>query len=73
MIDPKNLMGAHEAAAMFGVTRQRFYRVMEIHRRRFPKPVVELMCGPIWNRDDLDEFLAGWNRRPGRPKKIAAE
>jgi len=64
-------VGVAEIAEILGVSKQRVY---ELRRRPdFPKPLVELAAGPVWNRVSLTNFIEGWNRRPGRPPKRAVE
>jgi hypothetical protein len=64
------LGGVTEVAALLGVSKQ---RVSVLCRRQdFPAPVEELSAGPIWRMGDLTTFAAGWQRRPGRPRKALA-
>lgn len=59
------LVGATEAAALLGVSRQRFH---EIRRTLdFPDPLAEVAATPLWTRAGIEEFLRGWARKPGRP------
>jgi hypothetical protein len=53
MPDCFSLLGAHEVAALLGLTRQG----LDARRRQPDFPTaVELKCGPIWHRDDLIEY-----------------
>ncbi|HWQ24688.1 MAG TPA: hypothetical protein VNK94_11340 [Gaiellaceae bacterium] len=49
-----DLLGAHEAAQLFGLTRA------GLRKRRaaadFPAPAAELACGPVWTRAQLVEY-----------------
>lgn len=64
------LVGATEAAALLGVSRQRFH---EIRRTLdFPAPLTEVAATPLWTRAGIDEFLRGWARKPGRPPAAGA-
>lgn len=63
-----NLMGATEVAEYLEVSRQ---RVLELRQKKegFPRPVAELRSGPVWDRAAIDEFVAHWERKSGRPRK----
>lgn len=62
------LMGATEVAEFLGVSRQ---RVLELRRdhAEFPQPLEQLRSGPVWDKSDIESFLAGWDRTPGRPRR----
>jgi hypothetical protein len=61
--------GAAEVAELFGVSRQRIH---ELRRKPgFPAPAAELAAGPVWRVSTLQRFLAGWERKPGRPRASA--
>ncbi|MDG9703781.1 hypothetical protein [Streptomyces sp. DH37] len=66
----QDLMGYAEAAEELGVSRQ---RVNELERTRddFPRPVARLRSGPVFTAESIRRFAAGWDRRPGRPRKTA--
>lgn len=66
------LVGLAEIAELLGITRQ---RVSEMHRDRkdFPMPVARLRSGPVWRKADLSTFADGWQRKPGRPRKVQPE
>lgn len=51
-----DLVGITEIAGMLGVPRStiRVWRV----RGRLPVPATELACGPIWFREDIEEWAA---------------
>lgn len=63
------LVGLAEIAAILGVSKQ---RVGELRRRPdFPRPVAELASGPVWKLSMLKRFVAGWQRKPGRPRRVS--
>lgn len=65
------LLGAQEAAAALGVSRQRFHQLRQAGR--FPVPITELGSGPVWSRSVIDGFANRWLRSPGpRPARTAA-
>lgn len=65
------LLGAQEAAAALGVSRQRFHQLRQ--SGRFPVPVKELGSGPVWLRSMVDSFAERWLRSPGpRPAQTVA-
>jgi hypothetical protein len=65
------LLGAQEAAAALGVSRQRFHQLRQ--SGRFPVPVTELSSGPVWSRSMVESFAGRWLRSPGpRPARTAA-
>lgn len=55
-----HLVGAAEIAELLGISRQRVHQLAT--RDDFPKPIVRLSIGRVWERD---EILA-WMRRTGR-------
>lgn len=59
------LVGAAEAEAMLGISRQRFHQIRKTHA--FPAPLTDVAATPIWTRQSIEEFLRTWNRTPGRP------
>lgn len=60
------LVGVAELADLLEVSRQRASKVADT-APGFPAPIARLRSGPVWRRTDLDRFLDGWKRRPGRP------
>jgi len=65
------LLGAQEAAAALGVSRQRFHQLRQ--SGRFPVPAADLRSGPVWSRSTVEGFAARWLRHPGpRPARTAA-
>jgi predicted DNA-binding transcriptional regulator AlpA len=64
------VVGVAEVAALLGVSKQ---RVSELARSRtFPRPLYELAAGPIWVKPTIQAFVEKWERKPGRPRKVAA-
>ncbi|GII96762.1 hypothetical protein [Sinosporangium siamense] len=63
------LVGYVEIAAMFGFSRQRAREIAETHDI-FPAPLARLATGPVFTLAGVQEFMAKWERRPGRPRKI---
>ena len=62
------LMGATEVAEFLKVSRQRVLELRKEHAE-FPQPIEQLRSGPVWDKSDIESFLAGWDRTPGRPRK----
>lgn len=60
------LVGVAEAEAVLGVSRQRFHQIRSTHAS-FPAPLTEVAATPLWTRAAIDQFVRGWNRKPGRP------
>jgi prophage regulatory protein len=52
---------------MAGVSRQRAWQLAS--REDFPKPAAVLGTGRVWRRRDLERWIEGWDRSPGRPPK----
>jgi hypothetical protein len=65
-----DLVGVTEAARLLRVSRQRLDQLRA--GSDFPEPIVRLAAGPVWLRSSIEGFDRHWNRRPGRPKKVAA-
>jgi predicted DNA-binding transcriptional regulator AlpA len=68
--EPGTLLGATDIARLLGVSRQRFYQLME--RPGFPAPATELARGALWRREDIEAFAASRSGSTGRPPKIPA-
>ena len=65
--EPETYLGVSEVARELRVSRQ---RVSELRTSEaFPAPIAELAAGPVWKGSSLKRFVAGWDRRPGRPRK----
>lgn len=62
---------AGEVARLLGVSRARVYQLIDTHED-FPAPVARTPRGAIWARADVEAWAARWERRPGRPVRIAA-
>jgi len=56
LVDPLQLVGASEAAAIVGIT----VNALKLARKRgaAPEPIKTLACGPIWTRDQIEEWAA---------------
>ena len=48
------LVGAHEIAQMFGVSRQRISQLTA--RPDFPRPVVTLAMGSVWDGEEVRQW-----------------
>jgi predicted DNA-binding transcriptional regulator AlpA len=66
------LAGTQEVAKLLGVSRQRVAEIRNNETLGFPKPIITLAAGPIWVRSAVEQWLEGWERKPGRPRKVAA-
>jgi hypothetical protein len=58
------LIGYAEIAKMLSVSRQRARALAE--RADFPAVASQTNAGPLYARDQVEAFIRGWNRRPGR-------
>ena len=58
-------LGPPQVTEALGVSRQRLHELRG--SGRFPAPAYELAATPLWIRSTVDSFLAGWDRKPGRP------
>lgn len=68
---PRDLVGAAEAALVLGVSRQRVGQLAE--RSDFPVPIARLSAGPVWTRASIEAFDKSWSRKiTGRPRRSAA-
>jgi hypothetical protein len=63
------IVGVTEVAGMLGVSKQRVSALSK--RVDFPAPLARLGSGPVWRAGDLSTFAGGWQRKAGRPKKVA--
>jgi hypothetical protein len=57
LIDPKNLVGAHEIARRLGLA---FPNSVHTWRRRhadFPQPVAELQMGKVWDWVEVEKWF----------------
>lgn len=64
------LIGVAELAETLGVTKQRASALAR--SAGFPLPIAELAAGPIWAEPMVRRFVEEWERRPGRPRTVAA-
>lgn len=64
-------VGVSELADLLGVTRQRAHAIAG--GATFPEPVARLAAGPVWARPSIAHFVEGWDRKPGRPRKVTAQ
>jgi len=65
----RELLGVIELANLLNVSRQ---RASELARTGsgFPRPIVLLASGPVWDRAMIARYVEHWDRRPrGRPRK----
>jgi hypothetical protein len=65
------LFGVHEMHRFFGVTKQ----AIQGWRKNdplFPDPVAELACGPVWTRDQVENFRKARSGNVGRIKPEVA-
>lgn len=60
-IDPRDLVGLWEAAAIVGWTSKRLASYITMGRGGVPRPIAHLKCGPIWTRDQI----IAWGRERG--------
>jgi hypothetical protein len=68
--EPDRFLGVTEVAGLLGVSKQ---RVSELRATvAFPAPIAELAAGPVWKERSLRRFVAGWERKPGRPRRAKA-
>lgn len=64
-----DLVGYSEIAELAGVSRQRAREIA--HLEGFPVPVVETAAGPLRVKEAVESWLKSWDRKPGRPRKLA--
>ena len=68
------LVGAHEAAELIGVSRQRLHALRRIDG--FPAPAAVLACGNVWTRREILQWMGRSMRRgkgPARPMAPARD
>jgi hypothetical protein len=66
-----DLVSGPEAAEILRISAQRLHE-LAAGNARFPAPVYELRAGKLWLRSAIVAFGERWERKPGRPRKIAA-
>ncbi len=64
------LAGTAEVARELGVSRTRVRSILST-LERFPRPLAQLAAGPVWDLFAVRAFAEQWERRPGRPAKVA--
>ena len=57
-----DLVGSAEIAQLLGVSRQRVHEIVRT-AVDFPEPVAELAAGRIWQRSDVEEWMAARDRQ----------
>lgn len=55
---------------MLGVSLQRVHQLAVTHSR-FRQPVPYLKSPKVWVKAAIEKFDQEWDRKPGRPRKIA--
>lgn len=71
MVEPKNIVGVHEAAVALGCAKQQIAALRK--RPDFPAPVTVLAASPIWDLNDIEAFRNTWQRRSQRASKPIPE
>ena len=56
-----NICGTGEAAEVLGVSKQRIHSLRK--HPNFPTPVWNISASPLWDKNDLLEFLNIWSPR----------
>jgi predicted DNA-binding transcriptional regulator AlpA len=56
---PEDLVGLSEAAAILGVSRQRLWNWTADPKKHFPRPIVTLKSGPIFVREQVEQWKTG--------------
>jgi hypothetical protein len=65
-------MGIYEITDYLGVSRKRVDEIRRTESLRFPEPLVVLRCGPVWSRYKVEQWANKWERKVGRPRKLAS-
>jgi hypothetical protein len=65
-LQPEHLAGTSEIAVILGVTKQRIHALRK--QKKFPQPIANLASTPIWDKRDIQAFLAEW-----RPWKVTPQ
>jgi hypothetical protein len=58
-----DIMGAHEAKRLLGVSNQRFH-LMRATRPDFPKPDAKLQATPVWQGRTMRAFARRYKQEP---------
>jgi predicted DNA-binding transcriptional regulator AlpA len=64
------LAGVAEVSKMLRVSKQRVSELLK--GNRFPRPITVLEASPVWRSTTILRFAQEWERKPGRPAKVAA-
>jgi hypothetical protein len=59
------LIGSSEVGDILRVSRQRVHQLRD--NPGFPRPLVEVAMGPLWDERAVEKFAREWQRKPGRP------
>jgi predicted DNA-binding transcriptional regulator AlpA len=62
-LQPEHLLGTSEVAVVLGVRKQQIHALRK--NAKFPAPITILAATPIWDKREVDAFLAQW-----RPWKV---
>jgi hypothetical protein len=65
-------VGVAEIGEILGVSHKRVDEIRKAKSLKFPEPIAILKCGPIWTRYKVERWADKWERKVGRPKKIAS-
>ncbi|WP_410597868.1 hypothetical protein [Amycolatopsis sp. lyj-23] len=65
------LASAADVAEILGVSRQRVHQ-LATSNPRFPQHIARVATGPLWARSSIEWFDSVWERKAGRPAKLAA-
>ena len=57
-----DLVGVYEIAQRAGVTKGLVHKWRERHPDSFPAPVAELAAGPVWQWQQIEQWLAATGR-----------
>lgn len=66
-----DLVGWAEVAEILGVSKGRARRIRSEHPW-FPATVCELRCGPVWWREEIEEFALVRRVRKDRPVRVGS-
>lgn len=69
--DYPTLLGVTELSEILQVSKQRASELARLPH--FPRPVAQLASGPVWDYSMIQTFVAEWDRKPGRPKRVLSE
>ncbi len=63
------LAGVAEVSKILKVSKQRVSELLK--SKHFPRPITVLEASPVWRSATILRFAQDWERKPGRPAKIA--